>query len=238
MKVDIYKNYTSTSVLADVNEEVFTKRSINYFKKIILPHFPQNKKIVVLEIGCGYGRYTKFLSEYGFNSVYGVDISEEQIRYAREKMGLQNVEQADAVTFLENHSTNYDVILLMDVLEHLELNYSIILLQNIYRCLNRGGVFIVQVPNGMSPLAPSFHGDVTHIRSYSVSSMSQILKMGGFTTYEHYPTPQLVHSIGSYLRKILWLTFINPGIKLYMKVANGSTFGGIYTNNLLSIAKK
>lgn len=225
-------------MLTNVREADFTEWSVKYFKKNILPHFPPGKNIHVLEIGCGYGRYTKFISEQGFASVYGIDISEEQINYAKHKIGLSNVELADAVEYLERQPKKFDVVLLMDVMEHLELDYSILLLQNIYRSLSPKGRLIIQVPNGMAPLSPPFHSDVTHKRAYSPGSMSQSLRMGGFSLFRHYPLPPSPQGILSSIRRIIWLLLLNPAIKLFLLLANGGTAGGIYTSNLLTIAEK
>jgi SAM-dependent methyltransferase len=237
-KIDLYENYTTTSVLSDRNEAEFTKWSAKYLKKYVIPHFPKNKNSNILEIGCGYGRYTKAMGEFGYANVLGIDISEEQINYARKNLGISNVQKEDAIDFLEKNSKKYDTVVLMDVMEHLELDYSLRLLQRIYQSLNNNGVLIIQVPNGMSFLAPSFHSDVTHLRAYSAPSMTQSLRIGGFSNFEHYPLPPLVRGISSGIRSICWKCFINPVIAAYMLIANGGKMGGIYTSNLLTVAKK
>lgn len=237
MKVDLYENYTSTSVLHNVKEEDLTKSSSIYFKKNILKHIGNNKDVQILEIGCGYGRYTKTMLDLGYKNIKGIDISSEQIAYAKGKLGLKNVEIADALDYL-NKDIKYDVIFLMDVLEHLELEYAILLLKQVYQSLNPGGRFVIHVPNGMAPLSPPFYGDITHVRAFSVDSMSQILRMAGFSEFNHYALPPLVVGIKSWIRRVLWLLIINPSIKIFLKIANGSTSGGIYTSNLLTITKR
>jgi 2-polyprenyl-3-methyl-5-hydroxy-6-metoxy-1,4-benzoquinol methylase len=137
MAEGIYENYTSTSVLAGVDVKQFTAWSTKYFTKNILPHFPPSKEIRVLEIGCGYGRYLRALLDRGYANVYGIDISEEQIRFARENMRISSVEQVDALDYLHHTEHSYDVVLLLDVMEHLEVNYSIELLRKIYGVLNK-----------------------------------------------------------------------------------------------------
>lgn len=237
MKVDLYENYTSTSVLYDVDEEEFTKNSAIYFRKNLLEYFGANNNIKILEIGCGYGRYTKAILESGFKNVIGIDISKEQVTYAKEKLGLNNVFVADAIEYLDKSDT-YDMILLMDVLEHLELEYAVLLLRKVFSRLQPGGRFIIHVPNSLAPFRPSYYGDVTHVRSFSVDSMSQILRMSGFKKFDHYALPPMMLGIKSSIRRLIWSTIICPGIKLFLKIANGSTSGGIYTSNLLTVAAK
>ena len=237
MGIDLYENYTSTSVLSGVNEVELTKWSAKYFKKNFLKHLGNEKNIQILEIGCGYGRYTKTILNLGYQNITGIDISREQILYAQEKLGLNNVQVADAVEFLDQEK-KYDVIILMDVLEHLELTYAILLLRKIQANLRENGRFIIHVPNGLAPLTPPFHGDVTHIRAFSVDSMSQILRMAGFKEFKHFALPPLITGFTSLIRRTLWSGVINPLIKAFMLIANGGTSGGIYTSNLLTVAYK
>jgi 2-polyprenyl-3-methyl-5-hydroxy-6-metoxy-1,4-benzoquinol methylase len=234
-----FKNYTSTSVLAGVDVEKFTLWSHQYFIKNILQHLPTNKDASILEIGCGYGRYTGLLTDIlKYEKVIGLDISEEQIQFARNHYNLNNVFCDDAISFLEKDKNKYNTIILMDVLEHLELSYSIKLLQMIKEALLEGGKLIIQVPNGLSPMKPIFYGDVTHVRAFSVSSMSQILRMADFKNFENHAIPPLALNLKSFIHSIIWKTLINPSIKLFMLLTHGSTVGGIYSSNLLTIATK
>lgn len=240
MKIDVYKNYTSTSVLTGIDVDKFTKWSHRYFKAYILPHIPTNKECRILEIGCGYGRYTTLLSNVlHYKNTIGIDISEEQIAFARSNFGLTNVFKADALEYLRtNSSEKYDVVILMDVLEHLELAYAVELLQQINLSLDRGGKLIIQVPNGLSPLKPIFYGDVTHVRAFSVNSMSQILRMAAFEDFKSYAIPPLVHNVRSLLHRIIWSTLISPLIYVFVVLSHGSSVGGVYSSNLLSVANK
>jgi 2-polyprenyl-3-methyl-5-hydroxy-6-metoxy-1,4-benzoquinol methylase len=239
MNEDIYKNYTTTSVLSGIDVDKFTTWSHLYFKSFILPHMPQNKACKILEIGCGYGRYTHLLiGELGFTNTVGIDISEEQIEYAKKKYGLHNVLKADAIEYLTNEKKGNDVVILMDVLEHLELDYAILLLTKIKESLNEGGKLIIQVPNGLSPLKPIFYGDVTHVRAFSANSMSQILRMAGFSIFQHKALPPLVHNFSSAIRRLIWTAIINPLVFTFVTLSHGNSAGKIYSSNLLTIAKK
>lgn len=239
MSEGIYKNYTTTSVLSGVDPEKFTAWSHLYFKEFILPHMPADRNAAILEIGCGYGRYTVLLTkDLGYVHTTGVDISEEQIEYAKNQYHLQNVYCRDAVEFLQQEQRNYDAVILMDVLEHLELEYAVKLLRLIHGSLNAGGKLIIQVPNGLSPLKPIFYGDVTHVRAFSVNSMSQILRMAGFTTFEHKSLPPLIHGIWSFLHRMIWSFIVHPLIYVFVTLSHGNPVGGIFSSNLLTIVRK
>lgn len=238
MAEGIYENYTSTSVLAGVDVKQFTAWSTKYFTKNILPHFPPSKEIRVLEIGCGYGRYLRALLDRGYANVYGIDISEEQIRFARENMHISSVEQVDALDYLDRTTHTYDVVLLLDVMEHLEVSYSIELLRKIHGVLNKGGKLIIQVPNGITPLTPIYFSDITHHRAYSVNSMSQSLRMGGFSQFKHFPISSNVSGVPALIRQFFWVVLIKPLIYTYLLLGHGNTMAGIYTSNLLTVAVK
>lgn len=239
MKEDIYKNYTSTSVLAGVDVKKFTEWSHQYFKAFILPYIPADKKSKILEIGCGYGRYTQFITQtLGYQNTVGMDISEEQIEYAKKNYNLTNVFQADALAYLESHEEKYDVVILMDVLEHLELDYAVRLLRKVNESLQQNGKLIIQVPNGLSPLKPIFYSDVTHVRAFSVNSMSQILRMAGFSQFKHAALPPLVHGIKSFVQRVLWTLLINPLVYTFVTLSHGNPAGGVYSSNLLTVGYK
>ena len=239
MEESIYKNYTSTAVFSSEEEAAaFTAWGDLYFRRRVMPHLPVDKEVAILEIGCGYGRYLVTLAKLGYQNVYGIDISEEQIRYAQQQLRLTNVAQADAIDFLATHTQRYTTILLLDVLEHVELDYAITLLKKAAQALPAGGKIIIQVPNAMAPMSPNYHGDVTHVKLYSTRTMGQLLSMSGFRRFNHFELPPIPHSFKSRIRSLLWKGLLKPAIKGFLLTANGESMGGIYTSNFLTVATK
>lgn len=235
---NLFEKYTSTVVLAKVDEAALTRTSTRNFERNILPLLPSERQARILDIGCGYGRYLIALSLAGYGNVYGIDVREEQIAYAQERLGLDNCACADALEFLGDQSGAYDAILLLDVLEHLDVMYAIELCRAVYRALKPNGVFIVQVPNGLSPLCPHLYADVTHQRAFTRDSVEQMLRIGGFDNFRHSATPAPVHGLKSLIRRTVWEVVINPLLKAYFLIVVGSTLGGIYTPNLLTATRK
>ena len=235
-KFNPYLNYTSTAMLTGVDEDKLTRRSVEYFIKNIQPHLPSNRKSRIMEIGCGYGRHIKALQLLGYLNVMGIDISEEQVEYAKNKLGLNNVEVGDAVTILSENKEKYDAILLLDVIEHLELEYSIKLIKLIKFNLNANGVLIIHTPNAMTPLSPNRHWDVTHLRAYTTHSMEQTLRLGEFSKMIHFELLQPVTGIISFFQRMLWISLVRPLIVIYMLITQGFLMGGIFTINILTVA--
>ncbi len=238
----IYKYYNSTTSFLNADKDLITNWSIHYFYHHILKHLPKNNDAKILEIGCGYGVNLKALLNIGYHNVSGIDISEEQIIYAQEKLNLSCVAVADALSFLkkdlyDNNST-YDVILMLDVIEHLEVNYSLELLQLINTALKQQGKLIIITPNAIAPLSPHIYWDVTHLRGYTTRSIEQCLKYAGFNEIIHFSLSPFIHGLKSFIRYIMWHCFFNPIIFLFLLIANGNSMGGIYTASFLTIAVK
>ena len=234
----LFEKYTSTVVLANVDEAALTQTSTRNFERNILPLLPADRQANVLDIGCGYGRYLKALQLGGYGNAYGIDVSEEQIAYAHERLGLSNCICGDALQFLSDQSDVYDAILLLDVLEHLDVAYAADLCRAVHRALKPSGIFIVQVPNALSPLCPHLYADITHLRAFTTDSVEQLLRIGGFGSFWHSATPTPVHGFKSLVRRAAWETIINPLLKAYFLIVMGSTLGGIYTPNLLTVTSK
>ena len=237
---NLYERYTTTSSLAlDINEEGMLGWSKNYFRIHYAKLLPSDKSARILEVGCGYGRYIKTLLEMGYQNCYGVDLSSEQIAYAKTKLRLSNVEQADALDWLNGKDTLYDCILALDILEHLSTVDLINLGEKMYKALKPDGVIIFQVPNGMSPLNPIIYGDLTHVRAFTPQSMQQFLLHVGFVPVGYYEIPPYVHGIKSAIQRVLWTVIIKPVISVLVRVLHGRVMGGsIYSSNFIAYAKK
>lgn len=153
----------------------------------------------VLDIGCNDGYVGEKLIARE-NVVYGIDISEKELKIARKK-GLK-VKKVD----IENQDLPYpqgffDVVILADVIEHVFDTDS--LLKKSFRVLKKGGKLIVTTPNiasfgrrlmllaGKSPfieysLKLSTNGlpSVGHIRYYTEATLRNQLKHNGFKNIE------------------------------------------------------
>ena len=238
-KVDLYEGYAAATALSDTEITKMLAWGGQYFEHLIRPHFgSESKDLRILEIGCGNGRFVKYLEEQGFEAVEGIDISQDQIDFAKKKFKLTSVSVQDTLPYLRKKKKTYDVIYLVDVVEHLELEYLVELGRCIHERLAPGGRLIMQAPNGLAPLSPNRFSDVTHLRAYTDYSFTQLQKMFGFETVANYELPPFVHGLKSRVRCTVWRLLLKPGIKLYMLLANGDAMGSIYTANILSVGIK
>ncbi len=123
----------------------FIERELNY-----------DKSRRIIDIGCGTGRHTIELAKRGY-SVTGIDLSEAQLRRAREKAEMENV----VVEFLRHDARKlpfageFDVaIMLCDgafpLMETDEMNFEI--LESATKALKSPGKLIFTSLNGLYPL--------------------------------------------------------------------------------------
>jgi 2-polyprenyl-3-methyl-5-hydroxy-6-metoxy-1,4-benzoquinol methylase len=236
----IYERYLTTKALA--NGQDITE-ILNYIQSYFVAHYkkllPDNKEVKILDVGCGYGRYLKSLLALGYQNCYGIDISEEQINYARDVLRLNNVEKSDAMFWLEDKKSVFDIIFAIDILEHLNDEDLVDLCRKILNSLKPGGKLIVQVPNSLSLINPIIYGDLTHLRAFTVESIKQLFLMAGFNhPFEYYEIPPHNFNATSTLKKILWRLFLKPIINFYIVVTYHRMSPAIYTNNFIAVACK
>lgn len=115
-----------------------------------------NKSLKILDVGCGTGRHAIELSTRGY-VVTGIDLSESQLKIAREKAESNNLtiefrrEDARNLPF----SGEFDVAIMLceggfPLMETDEMNYEI--LKNVTKSLKKHGKFIFTTLNGLFPL--------------------------------------------------------------------------------------
>lgn len=144
------------------------------------PHLPTDKTVAVLDVGCGRGYALKLLRELGYQNVAGIDLDAGQVAFARQH-GLDVEQVAETPEFLRGRPERYDLVLLMDVLEHVAVEEQPALLAAIHASLRRGGRLICTVPNAASPLAAFWrYADFTHRCVFTTYSLEFVLTQTGF----------------------------------------------------------
>ena len=115
--------------------------------KEFLP-FAEGKE--VLELGCGYG-YNAFLFSKEAERVLGLDIDGETIKKARRNyQGIQNLNfiKEDALSFLEKTEESFDIVILLEFIEHIEVSKQKALIERIAKVSRPKGELFISMPNG------------------------------------------------------------------------------------------
>jgi 2-polyprenyl-3-methyl-5-hydroxy-6-metoxy-1,4-benzoquinol methylase len=146
---------------------------------------------VVVDCACGTGYGSEMLAEGGAAIVFGVDISEEAVRFARIHHAHPNVRYcvADAISFEPPQTP--DVWVTLETIEHL-LEPSRYL-QTIRQRLPVKGMLIASVPTTVST-----DGNPFHRHDFSRTSWRSLLEQHGFVIAEELAQEQRFH-----LRQIL-----------------------------------
>lgn len=163
----------------------------------IFSSIPKNS--LILDVACGVGYLEHYLLKKGFTTIHAVDLSEEQIDVAKEKLREYGLDYNDKVrlevvdVFEHLRKANkYDVIVMLDILDHLTKDKVIELLHLAHGTIRNGGFLILRVTNADNPTFPHFfYRDFTHETPFTLSSIQQCLSLTGFkvlrVNYEKIP---------------------------------------------------
>lgn len=146
----LFENYANK-----YDKEVFTQGTIGECD-FIEHELKNNKKLRILDVGCGTGRHAIELTKRGY-LVTGIDLSEGQLQKAREKAAAANLN----IDFRQQDARNiafkneFDVAIMLceggfPLMETDEMNYQI--LKSVTEALKTQGKFIFTTLNGLFPL--------------------------------------------------------------------------------------
>jgi SAM-dependent methyltransferase len=99
----------------------------------------------ILDIGCGIGTYVDKLRQYS-DQVYGIDVEIDRVMEGATRLPNLLVAAAERPPFV---SGSFDVILLHEVLEHVEDDRLVV--TEAYRLLATGGRMVIFAPNRLYP---------------------------------------------------------------------------------------
>lgn len=117
------------------------------------PPFPVRAGSAVLDLGCGWGRVLKPVSDRGAIAV-GIDISGNMVKLAGEHLSKNGhnplVLQGDG-TMLPFKEGSFDLVYSLLVLQHLSKANGTLVFKEILRVLKPGGVAYIRVPGRFAP---------------------------------------------------------------------------------------
>jgi len=135
----------------------------------------------ILDIGTSTGTNLRMLSEAGYSNVRGLDMSDDAIRWCKDK-GLGTVQKGD-VCNIPSADNTYDFILSTDIIEHVDDDY--LALKDIYRVLKPGASVLITVPAFQSLWG--LQDEVSHHkRRYLLKELNDKLMACGFVVKQIY----------------------------------------------------
>lgn len=171
--------------------------------------FPSDPGAALLDIGIGKGEMLSCMKNWGYANFNGIDISPSTVALCS-SIGLPCELVEDTASWLRGHKGAFDLITLLDVLEHVKKEDIIPLLKALKGALKQGGVLIVQVPN-MQASDSQLHryNDFTHEAGFIENSLRQVLLVAGFSDisiagFEDSVSKTVREKVRLVLRKMLW----------------------------------
>ena len=178
MAQEIFDKFLSTGFL-DANDGA-REHSIDLYQRNYDSFLPRDKEAKILEIGCGLGFFLDFLARAGYKNYLGVDLSSEAVEYCQER-GMSKVRLIEDLQVFLRSSENYDLVVLNDVIEHLEKATIIPIIKLIYEKLNYQGRIIIKTGNLESAIGARMrYLDFTHEVGFTAYSLAQVLKVARF----------------------------------------------------------
>lgn len=141
----------------------------NSSKKLI------NKDDLILEIGCGEGYGTSFVSG-SCREIIGLDVEERIIDHASNKYSSTNCTfksySGNKIPYDDNA---FDVVITFQTIEHIENDRSFIL--DVHRVLKKDGMLILTTPNRQIRLKPGQKPwNKFHMREYTIKDLNALLQ--------------------------------------------------------------
>jgi predicted TPR repeat methyltransferase len=170
----------------------------------------------------------------GYSALDGVDLGGNNVARCHAR-GLDFVAHQDALLFLAGRIAQFDCLVAMDLLEHLELAQAMELARAAVSSLRPGGRLVIQTCNATSPLFGSVrYADLTHITAFTPMSVRQLLLAAGFRSVHVRPVMPVGRTAIGLMRRAAW-EFMSGLVRIYLTVETGQR-GHIVSRNLLAVA--
>ncbi|TKB09914.1 class I SAM-dependent methyltransferase [Desulforhopalus sp. IMCC35007] len=183
----LFEQYATHYRRANKDVEQISRKDEDSFKIMYGQYLESlSQDSLVLDAGCGSGLLLQQLTKYTNIKPVGVDISKGQIDKARECLPNTELICSDALEYLKDHKKTFSGIFCTDVLEHLEtIDHCLEFVRAMQSALIPGGFCIVRTPNAAN-LTSSYtrYMDLTHERSFTRTSLLQLLESGGLQELE------------------------------------------------------
>lgn len=237
-KQEIYDYYLGKHI----EEQEFIK-SLNFqqinrqFQEWWGDNLPKNLSEPILDLGCGWGGWLKFLSDKGYENLTGIDASPQQVSIAQ-SLGLTNVKVGDIFSALDEHDSYYSCISAFNLLEHLDKEQVLPFLKLIHKALKPGGILLLEIPNSNSIFGGrTRYWDFTHELSFCPTSVQQILSVTGFLDIKFRERSPVVHGVKSFVRYYCW-QMIRLILSFYLIIEQGAVKHNIFTQDMHTLAIK
>jgi len=190
--------------------------------KFLRKYIPKNGK--VLDLGCGYGRFTKLLVSLGYETI-GIDISRPLIDRAKKLCPQARYRVISVQNYDPQIDCPFDAVFMMGVIENLvSPKERRDLAKKIYRSLNENGILFLE----------TFVYDDRYEKDYIDNSLNN-MPLGVFAVKRGLSKLILFHDTVSGTDKL----FENEGLKrIYGKTTDFETWSGGKHKGYIAVYQK
>lgn len=152
-----------------------------YYKYMLFRYLYCIKKIknkILLDAGCGLGWGSFLISNYA-KKVIAIDIDSESIQFAKKVWNDKKIIFKECSIFdIESLKTKFDVIIGMEIIEHLRLNEGIEFVSQCYHNLKQKGILILssKFPKKKNIKKEVLKDNTYHLKLYSKEDIRKINK--------------------------------------------------------------
>lgn len=115
-----------------------------------------------------------FLNKKKYTNLEGVDLDSTQVEIAQ-TLGFK-VEAAPVIEYLNRSQGGYEMIAMLDIMEHFTREELYPLMEAVVKSLRPGGRIIASVPNAESPMGlQCLYTDITHELAFTPMSFEELL---------------------------------------------------------------
>jgi 2-polyprenyl-3-methyl-5-hydroxy-6-metoxy-1,4-benzoquinol methylase len=165
------------------NSTVDAQRLIATTKRLLSGHYRPNARL--LDVGCGYGFYSREAKSQGF-TVTAIELAETERNISRQLAGVAPIN----TTFedFEAPAGTFSAVIMSQILEHaLDINAW---LTKVHQLLQVGGVVAIALPNFSSLFRrimqenEPFITPPAHLNFFSADNLSKLLSQHGFAVQQ------------------------------------------------------
>jgi SAM-dependent methyltransferase len=188
----------STNFIVSLNRYKFARRLIK-------------STDVVLDISCGTGYGSNYLSKYS-KEVVGLDVDNSTLEQARKSYSNKNLKfeliDANGVIPTKYHG-KFDLVVSFETIEHSTNTAGF--LKNLSRCVKDGGTIIISTPNNYEKIHPPKNR--FHIYEFELTEFEELLRrsfpLSVVQTYGQIPTNNKKYKINRHKFKKTVFNIIN-----------------------------
>jgi 2-polyprenyl-3-methyl-5-hydroxy-6-metoxy-1,4-benzoquinol methylase len=179
MKSEISKSYLDWKTWSKERFGIFSKKEGTVFaRELSKARVAVTVDYRILEVGFGNGTFAGWVRHKSHHYV-GTELNPELLKRATEA----GIDAYPATCDLTDVAAGrkFDLIVMLDVLEHMNMEDITETLASARQCLSCNGKIILRVPSGDSPFSGHLmHGDITHrteLGSYAIRQLAEITNL-------------------------------------------------------------